>query len=168
MKVYHPFYSQPNKQWKDEYIIRPLAPEDFQKGFGELLGQLTSIGNLDDKKFRNRLEEIKLEGTSLVLVVEDTGRKKIIGAGTLHIERKFSRSAGSCGHIEDIVVLSNVRSGGIGRKIIEELKELGSMYGCYKLILNSEEKNVPFYEKLGFQRKEVQMALYMNPSLSKL
>jgi hypothetical protein len=52
-------------------------------------------GNLDDKKFRNRLEEIKLEGTSLVLVVEDIGRKKIIGAGTLHIEKKFSRSAGS-------------------------------------------------------------------------
>ncbi len=32
--------------------------------------------------------------------------------------------------------------------------------GCYKVILDCSEKNEGFYAKLGFQRKELQMALY--------
>lgn len=33
-------------------------------------------------------------------------------------------------------------------------------YGCYKAILDCKTHNITFYEKLGFKRKEVQMALY--------
>ena len=44
--------------------------------------------------------------------------------------------------------------------IIDQLKHLGQRSGCYKVILDCAEKNVGFYEKLGFLRKEIQMALY--------
>ena len=64
---------------------------------------------------------------------------------------------------------------------MSHLKEVARVQGCYKLILDCEllfpvvalvflstfcfsvkgaEKNVKFYEKLGFVRKELQMACY--------
>jgi hypothetical protein len=45
-------------------------------------------------------------------------------------------------------------------RIIEQLKHLGKELGCYKLILNCNENNVPFYEKCGLTVKDVQMTLY--------
>ena len=46
-------------------------------------------------------------------------------------------------------------------RIIQELMEVGKAAGCYKVILDCSEKNVGFYEKCGFQRKEVLMAWYI-------
>jgi hypothetical protein len=31
--------------------------------------------------------------------------------------------------------------------------------GCYKIILNSDQKNIRFYEKQGFIAKEIQMVI---------
>jgi len=44
--------------------------------------------------------------------------------------------------------------------VISQLEHLGISLGCYKIILDCSEKNVPFYEKCGFKKKEVQMAFY--------
>jgi glucosamine-phosphate N-acetyltransferase len=46
------------------------------------------------------------------------------------------------------------------RSIVEKLKALAREQRCYKAILNCSERNAPFYEKCGFQKKEVQMAHY--------
>jgi hypothetical protein len=51
-------------------------------------------------------------------------------------------------------------------RIIDQLKHLGLRAGCYKVILDCAEKNVGFYEKLGFVRKEVQMAHYYQAALA--
>ncbi|KAK3242814.1 Glucosamine-phosphate N-acetyltransferase-like protein [Cymbomonas tetramitiformis] len=64
------------------------------------------------------------------------------------------------GHIEDIVVKSTCRGKNLGRMIIAELKKIASDAGCYKVILDCDEKNVEFYEKCGYERKAVQMATY--------
>ena len=34
-------------------------------------------------------------------------------------------------------------------------------FRCYKIILDCAEKNEKFYEKCGFVKKEIQMALYL-------
>jgi GNAT superfamily N-acetyltransferase len=44
--------------------------------------------------------------------------------------------------------------------VIEQLKSIAKAQGCYKVILDCDEKNQGFYEKLGFKKKEVQMAYY--------
>lgn len=51
--------------------------------------------------------------------------------------------------------------------IIEQLKHLGNSKGCYKIILDCADHNVPFYEKCDFKKKEVQMVRYA-PEKSKL
>lgn len=46
------------------------------------------------------------------------------------------------------------------RSIIERLVEEARAYGCYKIILDCNEKNVAFYEQCGFSRRSVHMAFY--------
>ena len=48
-------------------------------------------------------------------------------------------------------------SRGLGKMLIEKLKDLAVEKGCYKTILNCSEDNIGFYEKCGFYQKEVQM-----------
>ena len=42
-------------------------------------------------------------------------------------------------------------------RVIEHLLSHSRQQGCYKVILDCAEANVPFYEKCGFRKKEVQM-----------
>ena len=65
------------------------------------------------------------------------------------------------GHIEDIVTHSNYRGFNLGRLVIETLKYIGHQTGCYKIILDCSDKNIPFYEKCGFKQKEYEMAYYI-------
>eukprot|EP01126_Amoeba_proteus_P030467 TRINITY_DN3011_c0_g1_i2.p1 TRINITY_DN3011_c0_g1~~TRINITY_DN3011_c0_g1_i2.p1 ORF type:complete len:111 (-),score=15.59 TRINITY_DN3011_c0_g1_i2:129-461(-) len=98
----------------------------------------------------------------LIVVVEDINQKLLVGSGSLVLERKFIHDGGLCGHIEDVVVLDSVRGTKVGRVIVEQLTHLGKRAGCYKIILDCSEKNVGFYHRLGFQRKENQMAMYFD------
>lgn len=53
-----------------------------------------------------------------------------------------------------------MRGKGLGRHLVKKLVDISRTEGCYKVILDCAEKNVGFYEKCGFTRKEVMMALY--------
>ena len=66
------------------------------------------------------------------------------------------------GHIEDIVSHKDYRGQNLGLIIIDTLKHIGKGQGCYKIILDCSEKNVGFYEKCGFTKKEVEMVLYID------
>ncbi len=66
------------------------------------------------------------------IVIEDTKKEKIVGAGTLLVERKFVHHNGLVGHVEDIVTHSDYRGLNLGRLIIETLKYIGKKKGCYK------------------------------------
>lgn len=87
------------------------------------------------------------------IVIEDVKNKKIVGAGTILVERKFIHANGLVGHIEDIVTHSDYRGLRLGYWVIETLKYIGESTGCYKIILDCSDKNVPFYEKCGFTKK---------------
>jgi len=83
----------------------------------------------------------------------------IVGVASLYVIEKLTRMMGL---IEDVAVDSNQRGKGIGKKLIENLIEQSKETGCDKTILSSSEKNVPFYEKIGFNVNEIQMVLRNN------
>lgn len=95
-----------------------------------------------------------------VVVIEDLDKKAIIATATLFIEQKFIRNCGKCGHIEDVVVDTSYRGLRLGKRVIEALMQAAEAAGCYKIILDCSEDNVPFYEKCGLTKKEVQMVKY--------
>jgi len=114
------------------------------------------------KKFEDRFREMQAaKDVYYVVVIEDTKKSKIIGTATLLVEKKFIRGAGKSGHIEDVVVDSSYRGKNLGKRVIDQLVHLAKSIGCYKVILDCSEKNVSFYEKCGFTKKEVQMARYI-------
>jgi glucosamine-phosphate N-acetyltransferase len=136
------------------FTIRRLRASDEHKGFLALLAQLTTVGHGD---FKRRFREIS-DGPEYVYVIEDDGA--VVASGTLVLERKFTRSCGTCGHIEDVVVDANVRGKDLGRVLIEGLTLAAERANCYKAILDCSEANAGFYEKCGYARKELQMARY--------
>ena len=81
--------------------------------------------------------------------------------GTLFIEYKIIHSFGKVGHIEDIVISKNFRGKGYGKFLIKKLMKIAKDdFKVYKVILNSSDKNIPFYENCGLTKKENQMVKY--------
>jgi ribosomal protein S18 acetylase RimI-like enzyme len=91
---------------------------------------------------------------SITIVMSE--EKIIIGVATLHIIKKLTRILGL---IEDVAVNKNYRGLGIGKKLVKELIKIGNEKNCDKIVLSSSEKNSKFYEKIGFQKNELQMVI---------
>ena len=98
-----------------------------------------------------------MQQTYKIIVIYDVQQKRVIGCGSLILEKKFIRSLGVAGHIEDIVVKEGYRGKNLGLRLIEVLKLLAEDSKCYKVILDCSDKNVAFYQKCGFEKKGVQM-----------
>jgi ribosomal protein S18 acetylase RimI-like enzyme len=80
----------------------------------------------------------------------------IIGVASIHIIYKLSRTLGL---IEDVAVNKDHRGKGIGKSLVEKLIEIGKQKNCDKIVLNTSEKNSKFYEKIGFEKNEIQMVI---------
>ena len=128
-----------------------------------LLSQLTDINNSEgspispeeyNKFFSN------LEPNTHIYVLENE-EDKLVAMGTLVIESKLIHGGSKVAHIEDVVVDKNQRGKGYGKIMIDYLIKKGEKFNCYKIILNCNEKNIGFYEKAGFQQKNVEMSLYL-------
>ncbi|CAK9188138.1 unnamed protein product [Ilex paraguariensis] len=153
--------SNSSAQEEETFRVRRLEITDKSKGFIELLQQLTLCGDICDKKFQARFEELSSYADDhLICVIEDHRTGKIIATGSVFIEKKFIRNCGKVGHIEDVVVHSNARGMQLGKKIIGFLSDHARSMGCYKVILDCSVENREFYEKCGFKQKEVQMVRY--------
>ncbi|GMH28722.1 hypothetical protein Nepgr_030565 [Nepenthes gracilis] len=151
--------TNPNEEHK--YKVRKLQITDKTKGFLELLQQLTVCDRISDEEFQGRFLELCAHGDDHVIyVIEDDDSGKIIATGTLFIEKKFIRSCGKAGHIEDVVVDSGSRGMHLGKKIIGFLTEHARSMGCYKVTLDCKEENREFYEKCGLEQRGVQMVKY--------
>eukprot|EP01023_Acetabularia_acetabulum_P050349 TRINITY_DN5441_c0_g1_i1.p2 TRINITY_DN5441_c0_g1~~TRINITY_DN5441_c0_g1_i1.p2 ORF type:complete len:160 (-),score=33.44 TRINITY_DN5441_c0_g1_i1:166-645(-) len=141
-------------------ILRDLEFDDYEKGFLKVLEQLTTVGEISKDEFKKRFEFVSQSTDYRLVVVEDTTNSRIAGTAALIVERKFIHKCGMVGHIEDVVVLSDYRGKKLGQKLVLSLADSSQKLGCYKVILDCGEDNVKFYEKCGFEKKEVQMVKY--------
>ena len=84
---------------------------------------------------------------------------KVVAYGSLVVENKIRGEV--AGHIEDIVVDSNVRGKMIGVALIKELIKIGKIKGCYRITLFCKETLVKFYSRNGFEVNNVVMKKYL-------
>ncbi len=138
--------------------IRPIHQNDFHKNFTNLLSQLSTTGNITYQNFLSVIDS--LNSNHLIYVIEDNNQ--IIASGTLLIEHKFIHNCGKVGHIEDIIVDKNYRGYGLGKKMVNYLVDRSKEFNCYKVILNCNEFNQSFYQKMGFTSKNIEMSKYFN------
>ena len=80
----------------------------------------------------------------------------VVGYASIHYLKKITRKSGI---IEDVVVKEDQRGKGIGKLLVRNLIEKAKQNNCDKIILSSSEKNLKFYQKLGFQKNEFEMIM---------
>ncbi len=140
------------------YQVSRLDKSDYNRGFLNLLEQLTTVGasSISFEQFCEQFDKMFTD----MYVIRNISADKVVAAGSLFIERKFIHNLSSVGHIEDIVVDKDYRGLGLGKEIVDHLVEVAEKKGCYKVILNCSKRNVGFYKKCNFKEKGVEMALY--------
>ena len=133
-----------------DIIIRKIEERDLNDGFLESLDSLKTASNISKEKAKAILKKITANPNHVIFVASLDG--KIIGSTTLLIEQKFIHDGGLVGHIEDVVVSKEYEGRGIGFKIMQAALEYAKSQGCYKTILDCDDKVRQFYERLGFKR----------------
>ena len=128
--------------------IRELQPNDTK----QVINLWTSSFS---RNFSNVLNPGYINDPSSITMVVCEGNT-IIGVASIHIIYKLSRTLGL---IEDVAVNKDHRGKGIGKSIVEKLIEIGKQKNCDKIVLNTSEKNSKFYEKIGFEKNEIQMVI---------
>ncbi|EEB18422.1 conserved hypothetical protein [Pediculus humanus corporis] len=148
--VFNPFISAGNPG--KGLCVRPLSTGDYDKGFMELLGQLTDSGHPTKEEFLEKFKAMKeCVNTYFVTVIEDLNTNKIIGAATLVVEHKFIHRCSKRGHLEDVVVNNTYRGKQLGKLIVVTVTLLAKQLGCYKMSLECKDKLIPFYVSLGYK-----------------
>lgn len=138
--------------------FRLVSKSDYGKGYPELYNQLSPTPNVTKKQFDSFIDTLNKNHNTYVLEVNN----RIVACATFIIEQKLLRGLAKVLHIEDVVVDESCRGTGVGKKIIELLKEVAVEEECYKVILDCSDSYVGFYEKCGFAKKGNMMSLYFN------
>lgn len=132
-------------------IIREIEYDDLDRGFLEVLENLLSP-NLDNISAKNILRKIISNPLHKIFVAHDELNNKIVGTITLFIEPKFINKGMQVGYIEDVSVKKGYEGLGIGFKLVNYATNYAiSKEQCKKILLYCSEKNMLFYEKLGFK-----------------
>ena len=136
-------------------IFRNIKRKDLDQVF-LLLNQLKNmdISTVDkDKAWSDFINNTS--SNSVVGLYND----KIVAYGSVVIENKVRGEV--AGHIEDIVVDSEVRGKMIGVSLIKELIKVAKNKGCYRITLFCKETLVNFYARNGFEINNVVMKKYL-------
>lgn len=132
-----------------------LTLGDFEIGFRETLAALKSM-DVDDDRAAEIFKERQTQGIQSFTLKKE-GR--VVATAAMLLETKYYRGGHKVAHVEDVAVHPGYQGRGFGKILIACLIEEAALKGCYKIILDCSEKNVPFYEKAGFKQHELQMRL---------
>ncbi|XP_050316340.1 probable glucosamine 6-phosphate N-acetyltransferase isoform X2 [Anthonomus grandis grandis] len=135
---------------EDYFLVRPLQIDDYEKGFLQLLSQLTTVGDITQAEYEAQFRKMQKAGCYFVTVIEDIRHSKIIGAATLVTEMKFIHKCGMRARLEDVVVNNTYRGKQLGKLIVLTVTLLAKKIGCYKMSLDCKDPLIPFYKTLGY------------------
>ncbi|EGD74192.1 hypothetical protein PTSG_06202 [Salpingoeca rosetta] len=140
--------------------LRPVKEADTAEQLLPLLEQLSTVGDVPPQFFKVRQEAVLQDENTIMVVIEDLRAKKLVGCGTILVEPKFIHAGGFVAHLEDLVIERGLRSKGLGSWIVNSLMKVAEERGCYKMLVDCSEENVPFYKKNNFKHKGTCMTLY--------
>ncbi|CAG9763666.1 unnamed protein product [Ceutorhynchus assimilis] len=135
---------------EDYFLVRPLRIDDYDKGFLQLIVQLTTVGDITKAQFEAQFLKMQKAGCYFVTVIEDIRHSKIIGSATLVTELKFIHQCGNRARLEDVVVNNTYRGKQLGKLIVLTVTLLAKKLECYKMSLDCKDPLIPFYKSLGY------------------
>jgi predicted GNAT family N-acyltransferase len=121
-----------------------IKDSDYDR-YLDLMYQLTNYKY--DISRTDFISKIRSRNNVKILVLRSGN--EIIGAGTIFKLEKLHNNP--IGQIEDVIIDVSQRKNGYGKLIIDELVKYGlKEFNCYKIVLNSLDKNLEFYAKCNF------------------
>ena len=135
--------------------FRNIEKKDLEQVF-VLLNQLKEmdVSKIDNEKAWNDFIT-NSSSNSIVGIYDD----KVVAYGSVVVENKVRGEV--AGHIEDIVVDTEVRGKMIGVSLIKELVKVAKNKGCYRITLFCKESLINFYSRTGFEVNNVVMKKYL-------
>lgn len=135
--------------------FRKIEKKDLEQVF-VLLNQLKEmdVSKIDNEKAWNDFIT-NSSSNSIVGIYDD----KVVAYGSVVVENKVRGEV--AGHIEDIVVDTEVRGKMIGVSLIKELVKVAKNKGCYRITLFCKESLINFYSRNGFEVNNVVMKKYL-------
>lgn len=139
----------------DEVISVLPATEDDWCRIHECLIYLADVGNIDKEKVSLIWNErLKKEIHTIVAVISGPA---IVGTASYWVEPKFIHEGGRVLHVEDVAVRGDYQNKGVGRALMDYIKDSAVIHSCYKIILNCKPDKYTFYKKLGFEQVGIEM-----------
>jgi glucosamine-phosphate N-acetyltransferase len=136
-------------------MIRQIKKTDLDNSFFSLLAQLSGEVTSYDVDYLWGQYSKNSNHITFVDEVKEAGKSScILATSSVIIEDKFLHCGSKVGHIEDVVVDKDTRGSGLGQKIVEHCIDYAREAGCYKVILDCSNKNVPFYINCGMYLSE--------------
>ncbi|KAF2665473.1 acyl-CoA N-acyltransferase [Microthyrium microscopicum] len=154
----------------DGLIMRPLQRDDYKRGHLEVLKDLAHVGDITESEWIDRFDwMVNANGSYFILVIVDDSqeRGRIVGTGTLIVEKKFLFKLGTQGHVEDVGIIKALQGKRLGTKMIEALDHIASQLGCYKTILDCSGTKEHFYVKCGYEKAGTEMHHYYDSEAQK-
>lgn len=122
-------------QLPQDYTIRPMRRSDYKRGYLDVLRVLTTVGEISEEAWDKRFDWISSRNDEYYMLVIVDGSDRVVGTGSLIVERKFIHSLGLVGHIEDIAVEKDQQGKKLGLRIIQALDHVACSVGAYKVWL---------------------------------
>ena len=138
-------------RWANESDLGPIVA---LLEAGSLVPGKEDPADLD--AYRRALREIDAAPSGGVLVAELGG--KVVGVCQLIVFRHLQSRGGLCAEIESVHVRSDVRSRGIGSRLIAEASSRAREAGCYRVQLTSNVARPDahrFYAREGFSQSHL-------------
>lgn len=117
-----------------DYTIRPIRRSDYNRGYLDVLRVLTTVGDVSEEDWNRRYDWICSRADEYFLLVICDGADRVVGTGSLIVERKFIHGLGLVGHIEDIAVEKGQQGKKLGLRVIQALDFVADKVGCYKVL----------------------------------
>lgn len=134
-------------------LIRPIEWDDVTAASLVVQGgSLTPEGEdeSDVQRYWDAVEETRRRrGDVLVAIVND----EVVGVTQVMVFPHFQHTGGWCAELESVHVRRDLRSQGVGAKLLAAAEELARREGCYRVQLTSRNIRSDahrFYEAHGF------------------
>jgi GNAT superfamily N-acetyltransferase len=136
-----------------EVAIRPVEKEDVRAASLVVQGGSLSPEGEDENDVQSYWEAVeetrRRRGDVLVAVVNS----EVVGITQVMVFPHFQHTGGWCAELESVHVRRDMRSHGIGAKLLAAAEELARREGCYRVQLTSRNVRSDahrFYEAQGY------------------
>lgn len=144
----------------NRFVIRSMVEDDLYRGFLEVLNCLRPTLLLPDAA--REVFAFRSTNYSMITVVatDTTKGGQVVGTATVIFDKKFLHGGSYAAQIEDVAVLADYQGQGVGALLVNYCVDFARRSQAYKVSLTCSDEVLPFYEKLGFSKKD--NALRMN------